>query len=64
MELSPLQEQVVAAVKAWGSTRPWFQGVCLNEFPTDAEIQEDFDGAVQQVCMTTAYWDAPDFFNP
>ena len=58
------QGKVIEAVKAWGADKKWFRGVCTDNMPGDPEIDEDFDGAVLQVCMETAYWDAPDFCNP
>ena len=62
--LSELQLKVFEAVVEWGADKKWFRGVSMDDFPSDQEITEDFDGAVQQVCMNTAYYDAPDFFNP
>jgi hypothetical protein len=66
MELTQLQQFVVDQVKEWGKDKPWFRGVCIEQehFPTDKEIEEDLQGAIQTVCMSTAFWDAPDFFNP
>lgn len=58
------QEKVIEAVKAWGADKKWFRGVCTSNMPGDAAIDEDFDGAVLQLCMETAYWDAPNFWKP
>lgn len=58
------QKKVIEAVKAWGADKKWFRGVCTDNMPEDLAIDEDFDEAVTQVCMETAYWDAPDFGNP
>jgi len=63
-ELTQLQQQVAAAVEEWGKDKPWFRGVCIEHFPTDKEIEEDLQGSIHAVCMSTAWWDAPDFFNP
>lgn len=62
-ELTPLQQKVFDAVKEWGSTKPWFRGVCMDNFPEDDEIESNFDDAVTGVCFETAMWDDPNFYN-
>lgn len=53
------QQKVIAVVKDKLKKYEWFQGVCLNDFPTDAEIDEDFEEAVERVIEETLYWDSP-----
>lgn len=61
--LTPLQETVFEAAKAKLESEPWFQGVCIDDFPTDDDIRENFQWSVIQVEMQTAYWDAPNFMG-
>jgi hypothetical protein len=61
--LSPLQQKVFDAVIAWGQSKSWFRGVCMDNFPDDVEIQADFDEAVSAVCFETAMWDDRGFFD-
>lgn len=35
--------------------------VCLDQFPTDEEIDKSFDDVVSMVVMETSYWDGPTF---
>ena len=63
MELSELQRKVFDAVIVWGDTKPWFRGVCMNNFPTDDYIKDNFDGAVSGVCLETAMWDDHTFYE-
>lgn len=58
-DFTPLQRRVFNAAKAKLEKKPWFTGVCTDDFPTDVDIQKDFEGSVTQVMMLTAYWDAP-----
>jgi hypothetical protein len=58
------QQKVLDEARKRLAERPWFAGVCCDEFPSDQKCREDFDGAVTQLEMATAYWDAPDFWNP
>lgn len=60
--LSELQQRVFDAADGKFSSKPWYKGVCLDNFPSDEEIQEDFEGAVTSVYFETAMWDNPDFF--
>jgi hypothetical protein len=57
--LSELQQRAVTAARARLQGKPWFSGVCLDNMPSDNEIREDFEGAVTQLAIDTAYWDAP-----
>lgn len=57
--LTPKQTEVANRVKEILSAEPWFKGVCIDDFPSDREIDEDFDGCVAQVMFVTEMWDAP-----
>lgn len=61
--LSPLQLSVFEEAKLRLSKFPWFAGVCLDEFPSDEEIEHSFEDAVISVMMETAFWDDPDFYS-
>lgn len=65
MNLTPLQQQVFDRAEAWLKDKPWYRGVSMNGFPSDADIVRDgVEDSAAQVMMDTAYWDAPDFMNP
>jgi len=64
MYLTKAQKDVMEKVRENLQDRPWFSGVCCDNFPTDKVCRENFDEAVTQVEMETAYWDAPNFWNP
>jgi hypothetical protein len=61
--LTELQQKVSDAAKEQLKEYKWFRGVCVNDFPSDQQISEDFEGAVTEVAMTTAMWDSNDFFD-
>ena len=63
MMLTEKQKAVADRVKEILKSRSWFKGVCVDDFPTDREIDEDFDGCVAQVEFVTAMWDQPDFLE-
>lgn len=63
MALSEKQEAVRKKVEAELSQYYWFNKVCLDDFPTDEEIDENFQEAVDTVGIQTAYWDAPSIFD-
>ena len=55
---------VAAKVRECLQSEPWFRGVCINDFPTDLEIERDgFKSAVETVIMNTQYWDMPGLFD-
>ncbi len=60
---SDKQQKVFDAAKAQLEQKPWFRGVCCNDFPSDNSIDENFDDAVNSVLFETAMWDDPEFFN-
>ncbi len=61
MELTELQQKVFDAARAELKGEPWFQGICMDDFPEDEEILEDFDSAVSAVIIETMFWDGPSF---
>lgn len=63
MNMTPAQEKVFLEAQIRLSVKPWYSGVCFDQFPSDRECQEDFEDAVSYVMVTTAMWDDPDFFT-
>ena len=57
MKLTKKQLVVFHAAKKQLEKEKWFKGVCIDDFPSDFEIDTDFDGAMQTVILTTEYWD-------
>jgi hypothetical protein len=65
MNLTPLQLEVLDQAVAWLKDKPWYKGVLMSGFPSDADIVRDgVEDSAAQVMMDTARWDAPDFMNP
>ena len=61
MKLSEKQKEVFKAAKNSLQGKSWYKGICMDNFPTDKEIERDgIESAVQQVCMETEMWDAWD----
>lgn len=58
MHLTESQHHLYREVRARIQDRPWFRGVCLDDFPTDLEIERDREAAINCVIDTTAMWDA------
>ena len=58
MTLTPLQ-QVVFQARQILEKEPWFRGVCLDDLPTNAEIEADFDACVDRIVFATEMWDGP-----
>ena len=63
MELTELQEKVFQEAKKRLQDKEWFQGVCMDCFPSDKEIQENFEDAVQAVVCETSYWDETGYWE-
>jgi hypothetical protein len=61
--LSPLQQQVVTEVEQQLGKKTWFKGVCMDHFPTDADIADNFDDAVSSVILETEMWDNHDLYS-
>lgn len=59
-DLTPKQRKVFEAAKARLEKESWFRGVCCDRFPSDQEIDKDFNEAVTHVIMETEWWDAWD----
>lgn len=59
MMLTSKQNAVADKVRSILKDETWFRGIALDNFPSDDEIDADFDGCVSQVICETAYWDDP-----
>lgn len=60
MNRTPLQQKVFDLAKARMQDQEWFEGVCLNNFPTDDMIvKEGIEDCVDMVVIETEYWDNP-----
>jgi len=59
-EFTSKQRRVFEAAKTRLKEKSWYNGVCCDNFPTDKEIDKDFEGAVKSVIMETEWWDAWD----
>jgi len=59
MMLSTKQNAVADKVRSILKGKTWFRGIAIDNFPSDDEIDADFDGCVSQVICETAYWDDP-----
>ena len=53
----PTQQAVFQAARKLLKREPWYQGVCLDNFPTEEECHADFDRSVERVFEETRYWD-------
>lgn len=63
MILTALQKKVVEVAVERLSGEWWYSGVSVDDIPSDFEIEADFEGAVTQVMLETAYWDQPNFLR-
>lgn len=64
-ELTELQKQVFERAREQLKQKDWFRGVCMDDFPSDFDIQRDgVETSATHVMLATAYWDCPDPFNP
>lgn len=62
-ELTELQNKVFNEVLERLEDEPWFKGVCMDNFPEDDYIRDNFEDAVAEVETETAMWDDPDFYS-
>lgn len=61
-DFSTKQNSVIEEARKRLKQYHWYRGVCLDDIPTDASIlREGFEKAVQDVVLTTSFWDAPGF---
>jgi len=61
MNLSEKQKEVFRKAKEALQNQSWFKGICMDNFPTDQEIdKEGIEDSVSSVCMETEMWDAWD----
>jgi len=63
MNMTEAQNRVFLEAQTRLSVKPWYRGICCDQFPSDSECQADFEDAVSCVMVTTAMWDDPDFFD-
>lgn len=61
--LTELQQQVFDEAKKRLKRYDWFCGICMDDFPTDVAIKENFDDAVDGVVMLTEMWDNPNLYQ-
>lgn len=60
MERTQKQQAVIEAAAAKLKKNSWFRGVCLDNLPSDEEIdREGFEEAVEALVLDTAFWDGP-----
>ena len=60
--LTELQKKVLSKANEICSKESWYSGgYCLDNFPTDEEIEKNFDEAVESVVCLTVYWDGTGF---
>jgi len=60
MELTEKQKEIFELARAKLEKKPWFKGVCLDDFPTDDEIEIlGKEECVSIVVDETTLWDAP-----
>lgn len=62
--LTDKQQSLVLKVTEELQHKPWFKGVCLDNLPTDKEIDRDGEDVwIAQLTLDTEYWDNPNIFN-
>ena len=60
MTFSKKQQIVLKIAKEKLEKEDWFDGVCLDNFPTDQDIERDgIESCAESVYYETALWDAP-----
>ena len=56
--LTELQEKVCDLARKQIEDKPWFQGICLDDIPSDKEILTmGLEESADQIALQTAYWD-------
>jgi hypothetical protein len=61
-EFGPKQEAVLARAEEILKDKPWFRGICLDNFPDERDI-ENIEDAAFSVALETAMWDDHDFYS-
>jgi hypothetical protein len=52
------QKKAIQAAKWRMAEYSWFKGqVCMDNLPSDEECKKDFNGAVLEICIETAFWE-------
>lgn len=57
------QQEAVNLAKEKLKDKPWFEGVCIDNLPTEEECKENLEDAVNSIVFETCMWDAPDFME-
>lgn len=57
--MTEAQLKVLEGARARLKRKPWYKGVCLDNFPTDAECIKDEDESIRTVFAETELWDKP-----
>ena len=58
MSLTRLQRDVRNKASRRLKSKKWYNGVCLDNFPTDSDIKRDgVSDCVDRVCLETELWD-------
>lgn len=60
--LTKRQIRVFSHAKRWLKKKSWYRGVCMDNFPTDEEIKNDFRTSVFRVIVETQSWDNPNYY--
>lgn len=61
-EFGPKQEAVFARAKEILEQKPWFKGVCMDNFPEECDI-ENIEDEATGIAFETAMWDDPNFYT-
>lgn len=59
MNLTRRQDAVFRKAKRILKRKPWYRGVCLDNFPSEQTCKDKPRQAINSVMMETEYWDAP-----
>lgn len=57
--LTEAQQKVVQEAQRRIARNPWYNGLCIDELPTDKDCKENFADAVETLVGGTEIWDAP-----
>lgn len=57
--MTDAQKVVFEKAKAILEKKPWYRGVCTDNYPPDSKCIADEKDAIASVVMETMYWDAP-----
>jgi len=64
MNLTPKQEEIRKEAAIRLDANDWFKGsVCLDDFPTDAQIDLNREAVISFICMQTQYCDGSEMIR-